>query len=92
MYTCPPFVSIPLSQASPVFNLLLFRIVHSRSLSLQLQVDVDYPVLILSLTLARVNYVHVYVTYIPREIEVIMCVRVRLCLNACVSRRMRDSW
>ena len=27
-----------------------------------------------------------------REIKVIMCVRVRLCRNACVSRRMRESW
>ena len=27
-----------------------------------------------------------------REIEVIVRVRVRLCRNACVSRRMRESW
>ena len=44
---------------------------------------VHYPVLITSPT--RVNYVHVYVTYTcmlgMREIEVIMHVRVRLCLT-----------
>ena len=63
---------------------------------MQLYVDVDYSILIPSPTMARVNYVHVYVTSytacLACEIEVIMRVRVRLCLNVCVSRSMGGSW
>ena len=33
-----------------------------------------------------------YTAYWAREIEVIMRVKVTLCLNTCVSRRMRESW
>ena len=62
---------------------LLSSIAESRSAVAR---DVDYPV-----PADSVSYNGACKCF-AREIEVIMRVRVRLCGNACVSRRMRESW
>ena len=69
-----------LSQVCSVFDLLLFRSTRPFSTDIHYGVSVmgvDYSIL----TMTCVNCIH---NISAREIEFIMRVRVRLCLNACV--------
>ena len=83
----------PLSQASTVFDLLFYHSARP-----------FYTIVHCGISVFGCMWVVTLITHpdsIPyngtckclvREIEVIMHVRVRLCKNACVSRRMRESW
>ena len=83
-----------LCQTSLVFDLLLFRSARP------FYTVVHYVFLVCCCTWTSITPSRPWRMYIAyansilgaREIEVIMRVRVRLCLNACVSRRMHESW
>ena len=81
----------PLSQSSPAFDLLFYRSVRP------FYTFVHCGISVCSCTwrwLPRPDSVPYNgpCKCFAREIEVIMHVRVRLCGNVCVSRRMRESW